>query len=104
MLYPSLTSDHLSFRNLPSEGGGYFQLFRSSIIRYRFRHVDVHEGQPLMFYFHPWELDPNQPRPPMPWYHRFRHRIGVEREKAKLADFLRHVRFSTARDILGLND
>jgi len=90
--------------NLPIGGGGYFRLLPSSVIRYGIRHVNVHERQPLMFYFHPWELDPNQPRPLMPWYHRFRHLVGVGREEAKLADLLRHVRFSTARDILGLND
>ena len=90
--------------NLPIGSGGYFRLLPSSVIRYGIRHVNVHERQPLMFFFHPWELDPNQPRPLMPWYHRFRHSVGVGREEAKLADLLRHVRFSTARDILGLND
>ncbi len=101
--FPIGTARLLS-RNFPIGGGGYFRLLPSSIIRYGIRHVNTSEGRPVMFYFHPWELDSDQPRPLMPWYHRFRHSVGVGREESKLADLLRHVRFSTARDVLGLND
>jgi len=53
-----------------------------------------------MFYFHPWELDPDQPRPPMAWRHRFRHYVGLEREAIKLSLLLAQFRFGTARDVL----
>jgi polysaccharide deacetylase family protein (PEP-CTERM system associated) len=88
--------------NLPFGGGGYFRLLPLALIRYGIRRVNAHEGQPIMFYFHPWELDPDQPRPPMSWHHHFRHYVGLRREAAKLSRLLQHFRFSTARDILGI--
>lgn len=88
--------------NLPFGGGGYFRLLPFALIRYGIRRVNAHEGQPIMFYFHPWELDPDQPRPPMPWRNHFRHYVGLRGEEAKLSRLLQHFRFSTARDILGI--
>jgi polysaccharide deacetylase family protein (PEP-CTERM system associated) len=89
--------------NFPIGGGGYFRLLPFPIIRYGIEHVNAQEGQPIMFYFHPWELDPNQPRLPMPWRHRLRHYVGLSREEAKLSRLLKHVRFGTARDVLALS-
>ena len=88
--------------NLPIGGGGYFRLLPLAVSRWRIRRVNARERQPLMFYFHPWELDPEQPRPPMAWRHRFRHYVGLQREEAKLAGFFRRLGFGTARDVLGI--
>ena len=54
-----------------------------------------------MFYLHPWELDSDQPRPPMPWRDSFRHYVGVRKQVAKLSNLLARFHFSTARDVLG---
>ena len=86
--------------NLPIGGGGYFRLLPVGLTRRGIQRVNVREEQPVMFYFHPWELDPDQPRPPMPWYHRFRHYVGIAKQEAKLSSLFQHTRFSTARDIL----
>jgi len=88
--------------NLPIGGGGYFRLLPFAVIRYGIRRVNAREGQPIMFYLHPWELDPGQPRPPMPWRHRFRHYVGLRTMEAKLTSLLRRFRFSTAQDVLGI--
>jgi len=88
--------------NLPLGGGGYFRLLPSALFRSGIRRVNTHERQPVVFYFHPWELDPDQPRPTMPWRHRFRHYVGMTREEAKLSGLLRDVRFSTVRSAFGL--
>ena len=53
-----------------------------------------------MFYFHPWELDPGQPRPSMAWHRRFRHYVGQARHEAKLAHLLGSAAFGTARAVL----
>ena len=53
-----------------------------------------------MFYLHPWELDPGQPRPPMAWRYRFRLYVGVEKEAAKLSALLGRFQFGTAREVL----
>lgn len=88
--------------NLPIGGGGYFRLFPEVLFRYGIQRVNRRERQPLMFYFHPWELDPDHPRPPMPWRHQFRHYVGIEKQESKLFRLLRHCRFSTVQDVLDM--
>jgi polysaccharide deacetylase family protein (PEP-CTERM system associated) len=86
--------------NLPIGGGGYFRLSPFPVTRLGISHVNTHEQRPVMFYLHPWELDPGQPRPPMVWHQRFRHYVGVERQAAKLDRLLDCFRFGTARQVL----
>jgi polysaccharide deacetylase family protein (PEP-CTERM system associated) len=88
--------------NLPIGGGGYFRLLPSALIRSAIRRVNTIERKPVMFYFHPWELDPGQPRPAMTWRHRFRHYVGMKRQEAKLGHFLKRVPFGTIREVLRL--
>ncbi|MBW6496309.1 MAG: DUF3473 domain-containing protein [Burkholderiaceae bacterium] len=49
-------------RNFPASGGGYFRLLPYQVSRRCFMHVNHAESQPAMFYCHPWEIDPGQPR------------------------------------------
>ena len=86
--------------NLPLGGGGYFRLLPERLFRYGIRRVNRVERKPLMFYFHPWELDVGQPRPPMPWHHRFRHYVGLARQERKLLRLLQQCRFGTVREVL----
>lgn len=89
--------------NFPIGGGGPFRLFPYVFFRAGIRRVNWREGQGVTFYFHPWELDPDQPRPPMPFLHRFRHYVNLDRSEAKLARLLHDVRFAPARDVLALS-
>jgi polysaccharide deacetylase family protein (PEP-CTERM system associated) len=86
--------------NLPIGGGGYFRLLPEPVFRLGIRRVNKKDKQPVMFYFHPWELDPDQPRPPMPWHHQFRHYVGLSRQARKLSQLFRHTRFGTVREVL----
>jgi polysaccharide deacetylase family protein (PEP-CTERM system associated) len=86
--------------NLPIGGGGYFRLSPFDLVRMGIQGVNTQEEQPVMFYLHPWELDPGQPRPAMAWHHRFRHYVGVHKHAAKIDRLLAHFRFGTARQIL----
>ena len=88
--------------NLPIGGGGYFRLLPEGLVASGIKRVNAVEGKPVMFYFHTWELDPEQPRPSMAWRHRFRHYVGQERLATKLARLLERASFATARDVLGL--
>jgi polysaccharide deacetylase family protein (PEP-CTERM system associated) len=101
--FPIGTVSFLGWR-APVGGGGYFRLLPASLVRYGIRRVNTLENQPTMFYFHPWELDPDQPRPPMAWRHRFRHYVGMAREERKLDALLRSVKFASACEVLGLAD
>ena len=88
--------------NLPIGGGGYFRLLPMALTRAGIRRVNARERQPVLFYFHPWELDPHQPRPAMPWRHRTRHYVGMEREAEKLSRLFRDVEFTTIRNVLAI--
>ena len=86
--------------NVPIGGGGYFRLAPYGLFRLGIERVNAAERQPVMFYLHPWELDPDQPRPPMPWRDAFRHYVGVKKQVAKLSQLLSQFHFSTVRDVL----
>ena len=89
--------------NLPIGGGGYFRLLPLALMRQGIRRVNVHDKQPVVFYFHPWELDPDQPSPPMPFRHRFRHHVGLCRMERKLSLLFQQIRFSSIRDVFGIS-
>jgi len=57
-----LTTVRLFNRNLPAGGGGYFRLLPYSVSRWCMKRVNAVDRQPCIFYFHPWEIDPGQPR------------------------------------------
>jgi len=86
--------------NLPIGGGGLFRLLPYALFRRGIRRVNLREQQPVMFYLHPWELDPGQPRPPMPWRYRLRHYGGLDTEVDKLFRLLDQFRFGTVREFL----
>ena len=79
-------------RNLPAGGGGYFRLLPYAVSRWALRRINSHDGQAGIFYFHPWELDPDQPLPQdIGLKTRLRHTINLRRTEARLhrllADF-----------------
>jgi polysaccharide deacetylase family protein (PEP-CTERM system associated) len=88
--------------NLPIGGGGYFRFLPLPVVRWGIRRVNCSESAPVLFYIHPWELDPGLPRPAMAWHHRFRHYVGIARTEAKLNALLRDLPFTTVRDVLRL--
>lgn len=79
-------------RNINCGGGGWFRLFPYAFSRWALRRVNASEQQAGIFYFHPWEIDPQQPRPAgLGLKTRFRHYLNLERTYARLehliADF-----------------
>ena len=76
----------LGSRNYPAGGGGYFRLLPYPLSRWLLRRINSRDGQAGIFYFHPWELDPGQPRPPgLGWKTRFRHYLNLAQMEARLA-------------------
>ena len=57
-----ISTVRLMGRNLPCGGGGYFRLLPYALSRWAIRRVNRKEQRPCVFYFHPWEIDPEQPR------------------------------------------
>jgi polysaccharide deacetylase family protein (PEP-CTERM system associated) len=77
-------------RNLPAAGGGYFRLMPYGISRWLLEQVNQREQVPCMFYFHPWEIDPDQPRPVgLNARTRFRHYVNLQHMQGKLARLLK---------------
>jgi polysaccharide deacetylase family protein (PEP-CTERM system associated) len=77
-------------RNLPCGGGGYFRLLPYALSRWQIGRVNRHDGQPCVFYLHPWEIDPEQPRPAgLGLRTRFRHYVNLGRTADRLGWLLR---------------
>jgi len=81
-------------------GGGFFRIFPTVLLREAIGSVNRRERQPLVLYVHPWEFDPGQPRPPMPWHDRFRHYVGLTGAERKLRALLAAFRFTTIDEAL----
>ena len=72
-------------RNWPASGGGYFRLMPYGLSRWMLNRVNQRDAQPATFYFHPWEIDPGQPRVPgISAKTRFRHYVNIGRMEGKL--------------------
>jgi polysaccharide deacetylase family protein (PEP-CTERM system associated) len=77
-------------QNLPAGGGGYFRLLPYWVSRAWLRRVNAVDGKPCIFYFHPWEIDPQQPRfRGASALARFRHYLNLERTEARLRRLLK---------------
>ena len=95
--WPLSTAQVLGCR-LPLAGGGYFRLLPYWFSRWGLASINTRERRPFIFYLHPWEIDPAQPRVPAGWLSRFRHYTNLEKCEERLRRLLHEFRFSTARD------
>lgn len=86
--------------NLPVAGGGYFRLLPYTWTRWGITRLNRVEGQPAVFYLHPWEIDPQQPRLPAEWLTRLRHYSNLHRTEARLRRLLRDFSFDSIRSAL----
>lgn len=86
--------------NLPMGGGGYFRLLPYGWTRRGIRRLNELEGQPAVFYLHPWELDPGQPRLSVGLATRIRHYHNLAATESRLRQLLRDFRFGRVEDVL----
>jgi len=87
--------------NLPIAGGGYFRFFPYPFTRWGLRRINRAEGRPFVFYLHPWELDPGQPRMAGAGFKsRFRHYLNLHKTEERFRRILADFSFSTIRDAL----
>jgi polysaccharide deacetylase family protein (PEP-CTERM system associated) len=85
LLEVPITTVRLMRRNLPAGGGGYFRLLPYALSRWMMQRVNRDDGEPAIFYFHPWEIDPGQPRPDgIGMKTRFRHYINLDRMEGRI--------------------
>jgi len=96
---PGSTVQHLGM-NLPMGGGGYFRLLPYSWTKRGIKTLNEVEGKPAIFYLHPWEVDPDQPRLNAGAASRFRHYYNLGATESRLRRLLREFRFGTVTQIL----
>lgn len=88
------TTLRLFDRNLPSSGGGFFRLLPYSISRWMLQQVNARDAESAIFYFHPWEIDADQPRVAgIDAKTRFRHYVNIDRNERKLDRLLSDFRW-----------
>ena len=87
-------------RNWPSGGGGYFRLFPYGLFKHNLQTVRSHDRQPCMFYFHPWEIDHEQPRiEGTSFKTRVRHYLNLDRTFDRLKLLLKDFRWSSVDQV-----
>jgi polysaccharide deacetylase family protein (PEP-CTERM system associated) len=89
--------------NLPVAGGGYFRLLPYSWTRWGIARLNNQERRPAVFYLHPWEIDPDQPRLPGSRLSRFRHYTNLDATEARLKRLVEEFRFAPLGDLVGLH-
>lgn len=89
-----ISTTRIGRRNLPAGGGGYFRLLPYAASRWLIREVNARDHQSAIFYCHPWEFDPGQPRVRnITARTRFRHYINLARTPGRVARLLRDFRW-----------
>ncbi|THF64078.1 DUF3473 domain-containing protein [Pseudothauera nasutitermitis] len=83
-------------RNWPAGGGGWFRLLPYALSRWQIARVNRADRRPAIFYFHPWEVDPEQPRVRAEARARFRHYVNLRRTEGRLARLLADFRWERA--------
>lgn len=86
--------------NLPIGGGGYFRLLPYAWTQWGLRQINGIERRPCIFYLHPWEVDPEQPRLRCPWLGRVRHYRNLHRTEPRLRRLLGEFSFAPMCQIL----
>ncbi|HWQ37240.1 MAG TPA: XrtA system polysaccharide deacetylase [Burkholderiales bacterium] len=95
--WPLATASIFGLR-LPVAGGGYFRLFPYWLSRWGLESINGREARPFIFYLHPWEIDPGQPRVPASWLSRFRHYTNLHKCEERLRRLLGEFEFAPARE------
>lgn len=97
-----LTTAKVLGQSVPAAGGGYFRQYPYLLSRWLFKRASLNETQPQIFYLHPWEIDPEQPRVPnASWFSNFRHYTNLARCMPRLERMIHDFPFGTMSQSLG---
>jgi polysaccharide deacetylase family protein (PEP-CTERM system associated) len=98
--FPMSTARILGFK-LPVSGGGYFRLLPYWLTRSGLASINANAKRPFVFYLHPWEVDPGQPRVNASALSRFRHYTNIDKTEERLGSLIREFRFDSMERVLG---
>jgi polysaccharide deacetylase family protein (PEP-CTERM system associated) len=95
-----VTTVSMAGTKLPCGGGGYFRLLPYGLYKWALKRVNTVDGRPGVFYFHPWEIDPDQPRVPgVTLKTRVRHYINLDKMQRKVERLLRDFHWSRMDEV-----
>ncbi len=95
-----LTTRRIGKYNIPAAGGGYFRLYPYFLTRYLLKGVNKRQHEQFVFYLHPWEVDPDQPRIEASAFSKFRHYNNLAKCESRLNQLIKDFKFTTMRDVL----
>jgi len=88
-------------QNFPISGGGYFRLFPYSLIKKGLKTINEKENRPFIFYVHPWEMDPGQPRiKNLGMRSRLRHYINLDKTESRFQKLIEDFDLTSIKEIL----
>lgn len=90
----------LGFINLPFGGGGYLRILPLAYTHRAFRSVNGSDRKPVIVYFHPWEIDPQQPKLKVSLRSRLRHYTNLNIMRDRIAELLRTYQFVPLFELL----
>jgi polysaccharide deacetylase family protein (PEP-CTERM system associated) len=99
MLEVPLSIVELLGKRIPCSGGGYFRLFPYYITKYLMKKCNK-AGRPVIFYLHPWEIDPEQPRLKLPFLKKTRHYNNLKKTYSRLEKLLSDFEFVPIKEII----
>lgn len=95
-----VTTAEIAGRRLAAGGGGFFRVLPYGFSRWAIRQVNRRDHRPAVFYFHPWEIDPRQPRVAgAPLKSRLRHYTNLDRMAGKLRQLVREFAWGRMDDL-----
>ena len=86
--------------NIPVSGGGYFRFFPYYLTKKFFNSINQKERKPFIFYLHPWEFDPEQPKIKTNKSNAFRHYFNLNKTEKKFSKLLKDFKFDAVKNIL----
>lgn len=89
--------------NVPIAGGGYFRLLPYGFTKWGIARVNRVDRHPVVFYIHPWEIDPNQPQLPVSTVTRWRHYSNLDDTLHRLERLVQDFAFDTVAATLETN-
>lgn len=88
-------------KRIPCSGGGYFRIFPYNVMKYLMKKCNE-QGRPVIFYLHPWEVDPGQPRMNLSITKKFRHYHNLDKTALRLEKLLTDFKFAPIKKVLNL--
>ena len=99
-----MSTVRLGRMNMPVAGGGYLRLLPMRFTKWAVHQIHREDRQPVIIYFHPWEVDPEQPRLQGPWKSRVRHYTNLGKTLQRLHELLSHGRYEPLIDSMFRHD